>query len=264
MVAIERCSLVLFLATVALGGCKRPHRELPEETLNVLVYSETAWYRHPEISRLNGWMAQLGYRNGIRVDVSGTAKDFRPKWLEKYQVIIFNSPTNIGESLDEEQREALVYWFRAGGGFVGLHGSAVHHDTWDWYSKLYGCDFDSDSEYVTARVLVDPGAKDHPAVKGYFPEFQYTADWHTFTRSVTGDPGVQVLLRVDESSFEVVRKYFRDRGKKPMDGEHPVAWTREFEGGRLFYTCLGHDVRSLDTEFGRQHLLGGIRWAAGK
>jgi type 1 glutamine amidotransferase len=42
-----------------------------------------------------------------------------------------------------------------------------------------------------------------------------------------------------------------------------AAWIREHDGGRFFYTELGHDVRSLDTKFGRQHVLEGLRWAAG-
>jgi len=49
-----------------------------------------------------------------------------------------------------------------------------------------------------------------------------------------------------------------------MGADHPIAWTREYKGGRFFYTELGHNVASLDTEFGRQHLLEGIRWAANR
>ena len=43
---------------------------------------------------------------------------------------------------------------------------------------------------------------------------------------------------------------------------NPAAWCREYEGGRFFYSALGHDARSLSTAFGRQHILGGLRWAA--
>lgn len=228
----------------------------------MLIYSRTAWYRHPEVPRLNGWLVNVLTAAGWEAHVSGSPKDFRPKTLARYEAIILNSTTEIGKDLEDGQKQAILDWFRAGGGLVALHGAAVHHGTWDWYADLFACDFDSDSEYVEARLVVDPGAKDHPAMKGTFPEFRYTADWHTFTKSVTGVPGVQVLFRADESSFEVVRKYFRDRGSKPMGEDHPIAWVRDFEGGRLFYTSLGHDVRSLDTPFGRLHLLGGLEWAA--
>ena len=73
-----------------------------------------------------------------------------------------------------------------------------------------------------------------------------------------------VLLRVDESSYEPVREYFKTRGGKAMGKDHPAAWVREHGGGRFFYTELGHDLRSLDTVFGRKHVVEGVRWAAGK
>ena len=80
----------------------------------------------------------------------------------------------------------------------------------------------------------------------------------------TGLPGFQVLLRVDESSYEPVRDYFKTRGGKAMGKDHPIAWLHENDGGRFFYTEFGHDVRSLNTKFGKQHVTEAIKWAAGK
>lgn len=40
-------------------------------------------------------------------------------------------------------------------------------------------------------------------------------------------------------------------------------WTNEPPGEvRFFYTELGHDLRSLDTDFGKKHVVEAIRWAA--
>ena len=111
-------------------------------------------------------------------------------------------------------------------------------------------------------MVVDPKAKDHPAVKGFGGTFLYKADWTNHDVSVTGKPGIQVLLRVDESSYEPVRDYFKTRGGKAMGKDHPIAWINTLNDGRFFYTELGHDVRSLDTKFGRQHIIEGMKWAA--
>lgn len=164
---------------------------------------------------------------------------------------------------DEKQRVAVEKWYRAGGGIVALHASLVRQTNWKWFNELAGCDFDSDSEYLEARVMVDPDAINHPTVKGHGPQFAYKADWTNHDRSVTGLPGFRVILRVDESTFEPVREYFQSRGGKAMGKDHPIAWLHSNGGGRFFYTELGHDVRSLETEFGRQHILEAIRWAAG-
>lgn len=236
---------------------------LPADLPRVLLFSGTGWYRHPEIPGMNGWITQFLRNQGLEVDVSETGRDIMPGSLERYDVILFNSANTLDKVFDEKQRLAIENWYSRGGGIVGLHALLVRQEGWPWLLELGGCDFDSDSEFLRARVVVDPGALDHPTVRGHGAEFWYTADWTNHTRSVTGLEGVQVLLRVDESTYDPVRDYFKSRGGKPMGEDHPIAWTRELGGGRFFYTELGHDLASLDTEFGRQHLLEAVLWASG-
>ena len=228
----------------------------------VLLFSGTGWYRHPEIPKINGWITQFLRNRGLEVDVSETGKDLTTESLKNYQVILFNNSNTLDKVFDEKQRKAVEEWYAAGGGRVGVHALLVRQEGWPWLLDLGGCDFNSDSEFLRARVLVDPGALDHPAVRGHGSEFWYTADWTNHTKSVTGLEGVQVLLRVDESTYDPVRDYFKPRGGEAMGADHPVAWTRVYGGGRFFYTELGHNEASLDTEFGRQHLLEGILWSA--
>ena len=224
----------------------------------VLIFSKTAWYRHPALPELNGFLVRLGAKHNIQMDVTESPEDFSR--LNNYQAIIFNSTTDIGKTLNEQQRKQLKDWYHAGGGIMGLHAAAVHHNTWPWWTELVGCDFNSDSEFVKAKLIVDAKNKNHPTVKGFGPTFDYTADWTNHDKSVTGLPGVRVLLRVDEKSYDPVRDAFKTRGGKPMGVDHPVSWIREFEGGRFFYTELGHEVKSLNTKFGHQHLIEGLRW----
>jgi type 1 glutamine amidotransferase len=227
----------------------------------VLLFSGTGWYRHPEIPQLNGWLVRLGAEHGIEMDVSETGADITPEKLSGYQVVLLNNANMLDKVLDEKQRDALKAWYQQGHGIVALHAVLVHQEGWPWLQQLAGCDFNSDSDFLKAKVIVDPQAKDHPAVKGQPAEFFYSADWTNHDKSVTGLPGVQVLLRVDESTYDPVREYFKTRSGKAMGKDHPIAWLREHDGGRFFYTELGHDVRSLDTKFGRQHVLEALRWA---
>jgi type 1 glutamine amidotransferase len=47
-----------------------------------------------------------------------------------------------------------------------------------------------------------------------------------------------------------------------MGNFHPLAWYQDYEGGRAFYTALGHIPATFaDTNF-MHHLYGGIYWAA--
>ncbi|MDH3650532.1 MAG: ThuA domain-containing protein, partial [Saprospiraceae bacterium] len=233
-----------------------------DDTIMVLLFSGTGWYRHPEIPAINGWLVRLGLSHGIQMDISETGTDITKEALENYDVLLLNNANVLDKVFDPTQRQVIEEWYQAGGGIVALHAVLVYQQGWPWIMNLGGCDFNSDSEFLKAKVLVDPEAIDHRTVKGWGTEFWYEADWTNHTKTVTGLPGVQVLLRVDESTYEPVRELFQTQGGKPMGEDHPIAWTRIIEGGRFFYTELGHDLRSLDTKFGRQHIVEGIRWVA--
>lgn len=183
----------------------------------------------------------------------------------RYDVLVLNNANELDKVLPDAQRKSVEQWFATGNkGIVGLHAALVNQTNWPWLNQLGGCDFNSDSDFSMAKVIVDPAAKDHPAVKGQPSEFWIEADWTNHDHSVTGQSGFTVLLRVDETTYTPVREYFQTRNGKAMGKDHPIAWTHEpGEGGRFFYTEFGHDLRSLSTPFVRRHILEGIQWAAG-
>ncbi len=257
-------SLCLF-GSVALAHDPKPDAS-KSSGLKVLVYSNTGYYRHPEIPRINRWLVLLGHENGFEVDVTEHWKDMQTAELSRYDVLVFNNANELDLVLPEAQRKSVETWFTTGKkGIVALHATMVRQQKWPWLSQLGGCDFNSDSDFLKAKITIDPAAKDHPTVKGQPAEFIYEADWTNHDRAVTGLPGFKVLMRVDESTYEPVRDYFKTRNGKPMGKDHPIAWTHEPEsGGRFFYTEFGHDLRSLNTPFARQHVLEGIKWAGNK
>lgn len=251
----------ILLAVLPLAAHEKTPYRGARDTGKVLVFGGTGWYRHPETAAVSGWLARLSDDFGMQVDVTATPQDIE-KILDRYQVLVLNNSNELVKLFNEKQRKTVEEWYRKGGGIVALHAALVRQKEWKWFSELGGCDFNSDSEYLEAKVVVDPKAKDHPAVKGFGGTFLYKADWTNHDVSVTGKPGIQVLLRVDESSYEPVRDYFKTRGGKAMGKDHPIAWINTLNDGRFFYTELGHDVRSLDTKFGRQHIIEGMKWAA--
>jgi type 1 glutamine amidotransferase len=62
-----------------------------------------------------------------------------------------------------------------------------------------------------------------------------------------------VLLRIDESSYN----------GGTMGENHPMAWCHAYDGGRAWYTALGHTKESYSDPLFLQHVWGGIAWAAG-
>ena len=67
---------------------------------------------------------------------------------------------------------------------------------------------------------------------------------------------VHVLATVDESTYD-------EEDGNTVDDDHPVAWCSNFDGGRSWYTAMGHTQASFADANFRSHLLGGLRTAAG-
>ena len=117
------------------------------------------------------------------MDVTETPGDLTPERLAAYRVLVAEQRQRTRQGADDKQRKAVEEWSRHGGGIVGLHAALVHQTGWPWLSQLGGADFDSDSDFARARVVVDPAAKEDPAVSGQGDEFWYSADWHNHDRS---------------------------------------------------------------------------------
>ena len=62
----------------------------------------------------------------------------------------------------------------------------------------------------------------------------------------------RVLATLDESTYS----------GGSMGADHPIVWCKPYDGGRSFYTGLGHTAASYAEASFRSHLLGGIRYAA--
>lgn len=109
--------------------------------LKVLVYSNTAYYRHPDIPGINRWLVLLGHENGFEVDVTEHEKDMTTKVLERYDVLVLNNANELDKVLPEANRKAVENWFVKGKkGIVGLHAALVHQTNWPWLNWLGGCD----------------------------------------------------------------------------------------------------------------------------
>jgi len=75
----------------------------------------------------------------------------------------------------------------------------------------------------------------------------------TISAATCARPTVHVLATLDETSYS---------GGK-MGADHPIAWCQAIDGGRSWYTAMGHTSESYAEPLFRLHLLGGIESAAG-
>lgn len=239
-------SFALSMTDPMQGPGAQPSAGAPED-FAVLVYSRTAGFRHANIPDGVRALQEMGEENGFTVDATEDPEQFTPENLEKYAVVVFLSTT--GDILEPEQEKAFEGFIAKGRGFVGIHAAADTEYDWPWYGELVGGYFKSHPAVQPADVLVVD--REHPST-AHLPEvWRRTDEWYNYRENPRGT--VHVLLDLDESSYE----------NGAMGGDHPIAWCREFGGGRAFYTGGGHTTESFSEPDFLRHVLGGIRWAAG-
>lgn len=238
-------------AGYALLGALCLGRAAAAEDFRVLVFTKTAGYVHASIPEGVALVEALGTANGFGVDATDDAAAFETSNLAQYAAVVWLSTT--GDVLDAAQEAAFEDFVRAGGGYVGVHSASGTEEAWPWYGGLLGNDarFAQHPAQQSATLAVVNAT--HRSTRGLPASFQLFDEWYDFENDPT--PAVHVLLTVDEGSYA--------GAQMGLGADHPISWFHHYDGGRAWYTSLGHDTHTLSNPGFAEHLLGGILWAAG-
>lgn len=245
----------------------------------VLIFSKTAGYRHESIpAAIAAWqrLSQSSQLEDSRspsfiVEPTEDASIFTPEKLSQLRVIVFQHVS--GEFLNVSQLDALKTFVRSGGGIVGIHtattgmpcGGAGCVDKEGWYERLIGVAFDGHPEPQNGIIKTELPL--HPiltrgllATNDGLKTFQQLTmtrtwfdEWYNFKSSPKHNGNLNILLTVDESTYE----------GGTFGDDHPLMWCQEFEGGRVFQTALGHFDAAYEDEMFLGQALSGLLWAAG-
>jgi type 1 glutamine amidotransferase len=218
-----------------------------EASDRVLVFSRTAGFRHDAIPDAVAAIGTLGVEHGFAVDATEDPAVFDDAQLARYRAVVFLLTT--GDVLDPGQRAAFERYIRAGNGYVGVHSASDTEYGWPWYGGLVGAYFQSHPAIQPAMIRIED--RGHPSTAGLPEAWERTDEWYSFRSNPRGE--VHVLARLDEASY----------AGGTMGEDHPIAWYHDYDGGRAWYTAGGHTRESYGEPLFLQHLLGGIRYAAG-
>lgn len=220
----------------------------------VLVYTRNGeGYVHDNIPHSVDTIRRLGQAHGFEVDVSDDPAAFTEENLARYDALIFANTNNEAFTTDA-QRQALQAYVRGGGGFVGIHSASGSERDWPWFSRLVGGNFDRHAPQQDFTVEVVDHA--HPSTSFLPDTWQIEDDECYYLRELS--PGIRVLLAADLTTVEDPE---REAFPGDLFGDHfPVAWYQAFDGGRQWYTSLGHRPEQYRDPVFVRHLLGGIQW----
>jgi len=157
------------------------------------------------------------------------------KDLKKYDVVVFHY--TVGQITDA-QKDGLLNFVASGKGFVGIHSAADSFRGSPDFRAFIGGHFVTHPRYRDYQVSVLDDK--HPITEG-LDEFivtdeQYITDY---------DPRNKVLAT---ALYKGVA--------------YPVAWTKKWGKGKVFYLALGHDGNSCKNEKFKLMLNRGTVWAA--
>ena len=226
------------------------------EQFSVLLFSKTAGWHHDSINAGVTAIQELGKLHDFNVFWTEDAnRVFNDKELAKYKVVIFLLTT--GDVLNDEQQAAFEKFIRAGGGFVGIHSAADTEYGWPWYTKMVGHMFHIHPPVQTAVLQVLD--YNFPGMDRFAKRSLVTEEWYEFQAPLSDK--LKYLLSVDEKTYKPAANWGTKQGKG-MGDFHPVAWYQEYDGGRAFYTALGHLPATYSDAAFMHHVYGGIYWAA--
>ena len=233
----------------SIGGSGTP---ITNETCfkRLLVFSKTGGFRHASIKDGKIALQKLAAEHNFRVDFTEDSSVFTDANLARYDAVVFLLTT--GTILDDNQKAAFERYIRSGGGYVGVHSASDTEYDWSWYGGLVGAYFDrihGHSKVMQATIHVtdrtQPSTMMLPAI------WIRTDEWYNFATNPRGK--VDVLMTIDEKSYK----------GGTMGADHPIAWYHEYDGGRAWYTALGHTSASYYEPLFLAHLWGGIVYATG-
>jgi len=217
-------------------------------TPRILVFTKTAGFVHESIGPGKLAIMKLGQENKFLVDTTSNADYFTEDSLKNYAAVVFLSTT--GNVLNQYQEAEFERYIQAGGGFAGIHAATDTEYDWGWYGRMVGGYFQSHPPGVHEANLNVIDAN-HGSTKHLKNPWKRTDEWYNFKKL---NPEVNVLLKIDETSY---------KGGENGDN-HPMSWYHAYDGGRAWYTALGHTNESYSEPDFLKHILGGIQYAIGK
>jgi type 1 glutamine amidotransferase len=247
MLRVCRVVLVALLSAAMALTVTPPATAGEAAKLQVLVFTKATEREqaHRATSDAVGLLEMTGRRYGITFDHTDDAEAFTGKRLAGYDVVMWLN--TYGDVLDEPQQRAFQTWMSAGGGFVGVHGAARSEPRWDYFHDLVGA-YETEGEGAPAIEKEISFDTTQQSVKNMPPTWADHSDqWYHFDRDPAELSGMNVLATVPGEA------------NAP---DQPVAWCRTYEGGRSWYTSLGHPVKAFEDGDYMKLLRGGIWWAA--
>lgn len=232
------------------------NKNLTAQQFKALLVSKTAGWHHESIIEGVTAIKKLGENNFFDVVWKQDAIKITDKFMEQFQVIIFLNTT--GDIFDSSEQKVMERFIQSDKGYVGIHSASDTEYDWEWYTKLVGRMFHIHPTIQTAKLKLTNNK--FPGLLGFADDKLWTDEWYEFGPEKI--KGLNYILAVDESSYNPKADWGSNKKGNGMGSFHPIAWYHNYDGGRSFYTNIGHMPTDYSNNAFLDHLYAGIFWAA--
>jgi type 1 glutamine amidotransferase len=231
-------------------------------------------YQHDSVSHALATIERLGYQSGafvtyIRTDSQLLTKgkierhdprtpdlgaNINAKNLYYFDAIFFMG-SGENDLSDQQKKDLLAFVHDDGKGFVAAHTGDDAYFTWPEFGEMVGGYFDNHPWGVfNAPIIVED--RRFPAMKA-FPRRFFLRDEIYVHKAPYSRDNVHVLARLDASKLD----FSKAKDLHRTDKDFPVAWTKTYGAGRVFYSTFGHLPSTWDNPAVQKMYLEAIKWA---
>ena len=223
--------------------------------MNLLVLSGGAHPYHESTPVLLDFLRDGGHEVQMTEDAGILLTDA----MATFDAIVFNTRRERDMTLAEAERVALTRFVGGGRGFVCLHISSCRPESWPDYHDVTGGGWITGTSCHPpyGQFTVDVTNSGHPCAEG-ISDFVTNDEMYIRLES---RPGNDVFLTAE---LEEGTHVFSGKPMLMAGGTYPMAWTRAYGNGRVFYTALGHNGLSFQTPGFQRLVLNGVSWATDK
>ena len=220
----------------------------------ILYFTHSAGFRHDVIPTSRAVLKQLGEASrAFRITATEDVSALTAENLRHYAAVMFFTTGEL--PMSDAQKAALLAFVRSGRGFLGVHSATDTFYMWPEYGKLIGGYFNQHPWHQQVTVEVSDPAS--PLV-GFLPA-SFTVNDEIYQIRDFDAQGSRILLRLDPKSVDLEAP-----NVSPQPYGWPLAWTRPYGRGRVFYTALGHEEAVWHDPRYQQMLTNAILWAIRK
>lgn len=223
-------TIVCLIGLIANSGCL--------DKGHVLIYTKNGkGFVHKNIPASVACLKDICDKNNWTCEVSDDPSVFTAEKIKAFDVLIFSNTNN--ETFDTDaQRKVFKDFIHNGGGFVGIHSVCGSERHWPWFWANLGGKFVRHPKLQEFDIKVID--HDNPSTS-FLPAVWKWEDECYFMNHL--NPDINVLLAADLTTVDDDKK---DEYPGEIFGRYfPLSWCHEFDGGRQWYTALGHKTGAV-------------------